>query len=211
MLDTRLILVDGIPGSGKSTTAQWIALELQDLGLSTLTIENSAREWPAYRKWILQFLSLSPLAEEPISRDYLASFEGRYRDLSGAHPRNPECTIRMDSGGLVIYDFRYPRSNLIPKAPGEFYVETLGYELAFEVDGQGQVSKMKVGGKEPGVGIGALTLLGREFHRTGDTYKPPTVSTRLALRAFGTGRVWSHRFGWAGDSVLNRASGGGSC
>lgn len=111
---------------------------------------------------------LSPLIEEPISPSYLAQFEGRYRDLSGTHPRDPECTVQMGKSGLVIHDFRYPRSNLIPKATGEFYVETLGYELAFELDSESQVMKMKVGGKEPAVGIGPVTLLGREFHRIGD-------------------------------------------
>lgn len=69
----------------------------------------------------------------------------------------------------MIYNFRYAQSRLIPKAPGEFYLETLGYEVSFEVDGQGQASKMKVGGKEPGVGIGSATLLGREYHRIADT------------------------------------------
>jgi hypothetical protein len=92
-------------------------------------------------------------------------FAGRYRDWSGTHPRNPECSIQLEKDRLVIYDCRYPRSTLIPKARGEFYVETLGYELSFEVDEQGRAIKMKVGGKEPGVGIGPITLLGREFHR----------------------------------------------
>jgi 2-phosphoglycerate kinase len=37
-LDTKLILVDGIPGSGKPTTAQWIALELQIRNMATINI-----------------------------------------------------------------------------------------------------------------------------------------------------------------------------
>lgn len=140
----------------------------QELGFRTLMIENSGRDWLAYQAQILEFLLLPPIVDEPIHPDYLAQFEGRYRDLSGTHPRNPECTIQLETDRLVIYHFRHPRSHLIPKAPREFYVETLGYELSFEVNGQGRASKMKVGGKEPGVGIGSVTLLGREFHRVAD-------------------------------------------
>lgn len=141
---------------------------IQDFGLSILATENSRAEWLTYREQIKRFLSLSPVTEEPIRGDYLSRFEGCYRDLSGTHPRDPECTIRMVDSRLVIYNFRYPQSNLIPKALGEFYVETLGYELLFETDQNGQVEKMKVGGKEPGVGIGPITLLGRECYRLGD-------------------------------------------
>jgi hypothetical protein len=140
----------------------------QELGFKTLMIENTGRDWPVYQAQILQFLSLATIMEEPPGSDYLARFEGRYRDLSGSHPRDPECTIELKSNQLVIYNFRYAQSRLIPKAPGEFYLETLGYEVSFEVDGQGQASKMKIGGKEPGVGIGSATLLGREYHRIAD-------------------------------------------
>lgn len=138
---------------------------LQDLGIRTLTIENTARAWPTYREQIQRFLSLPAVVEEPISPNDLKSFVGRYRDWSGSHPENPECRIQLENDRLIIYDFRYHRSPLIPKAPGEFYVETLGYELFFEIDEQARTIKMKVGGKEPSVGIGPITLLEREFHR----------------------------------------------
>lgn len=141
---------------------------LQSLGLRTLAIENAKRDWPVIQDQIRQFLRLSPLIEEPVNIDELARFEGRYRDLSGTHPHNPECTIRMGSRGLVLYDFRYPKSDLILKAADEFYVQTLGYQLTFETDRKGKIRMMKVGGKEPAVGIGTATLLGREFHRVGN-------------------------------------------
>lgn len=145
---------------------------LQGLGIRTLAVENSKREWLVYQEQIRQYLMLSPLIREPMGTDYLAQLEGHYRDWSGSHPHNPECTVQMDSSGLVIHDFRYPKSKLIPKATREVYVETLGYELAFETDSESQVMKMKVGGKEPAVGIGPVTLLGREFHRIWDRLKP---------------------------------------
>jgi hypothetical protein len=138
------------------------------LGLRTLLIENSARDWARYQTQILQYLALPPATNEPIDLEYLARFAGHYRDRSGSHPRNPECRIELEQGRLVIYDFRYPRSPLIPKAKQEFYVETLGYELSFDVDEQSRVSQMKVGGQEPGVGIGSATLLGREYQRIQD-------------------------------------------
>lgn len=141
---------------------------IQDLDIQMLTIENTAREWSTYRAQIQHFLSLPALVEEPIGLNDLKGFVGRYRDWSGTHPENPECRIELENDRLVIYGFRYPRSPLIPKVRGEFYVETLGYELFFEIDEQGRAMKMRVGGKEPGVGIGSVTLLEREFQRVED-------------------------------------------
>jgi len=157
---------------------EYLHLFHQELGFKTLMIENAEGNWSVYQSQILQFLSLPAMMEQPPSFDYLARFEGRYRDLSGTHPRDPECTIELSSNQLLIYNFRYDKSRLIPKAPEEFYLETLGYEVSFEADGRGQISKMKVGGKEPGVGIGSNTLLGREYHRITEKYAPPkTAST----------------------------------
>ena len=46
MIDTKLIHVDGIPGSGKSTTAQWIALELQKRNIAADWFMDEHRDNP---------------------------------------------------------------------------------------------------------------------------------------------------------------------
>jgi thymidylate kinase len=46
MLDTRLIFVEGLPGSGKSTTAQYVATRLQDARLPANLIPEVRPEHP---------------------------------------------------------------------------------------------------------------------------------------------------------------------
>jgi hypothetical protein len=41
MLNTKLILVDGLPGSGKSTTAQWLELQLRRNGFAAHWIHEA--------------------------------------------------------------------------------------------------------------------------------------------------------------------------
>jgi len=50
MLDTKLILVEGLPGSGKSTTAQYIALQVKENGLPTRWFHEAEKPHPI-RDW----------------------------------------------------------------------------------------------------------------------------------------------------------------
>jgi thymidylate kinase len=49
MIDTKLILVDGIPGAGKSTTAQFIARQLEKNGIKTKIYNETDNNHPLGR------------------------------------------------------------------------------------------------------------------------------------------------------------------
>lgn len=48
MLDTKLIVVDGLPGSGKSTTVQWLTERLQRNGIKTRWLQESELSHPLW-------------------------------------------------------------------------------------------------------------------------------------------------------------------
>ncbi|HNB37308.1 MAG TPA: hypothetical protein PK414_13870 [Anaerolineales bacterium] len=52
-LDTKLIVIDGLPGSGKSTTAQWLILQLQQQGIHAKWLQEDDTFHPLwwYEYW----------------------------------------------------------------------------------------------------------------------------------------------------------------
>ncbi len=54
MIDTRLILFDGIAGSGKTTNSQWLYVTLVKAGIAAQWITESQRDHPIYRREIAQ-------------------------------------------------------------------------------------------------------------------------------------------------------------
>ena len=53
LLDTKLIVVDGLPGSGKSTTCQWLELQLQRSGIKARWLPEAEIPHPLwwYTQW----------------------------------------------------------------------------------------------------------------------------------------------------------------
>src|SRR5262249_32067559 len=49
MRDTRLILIEGLPGSGKSTTAQWLCHLLEGSGVAARWFHEQDTHHPVYR------------------------------------------------------------------------------------------------------------------------------------------------------------------
>ena len=54
MLDTKLIMVEGLPGSGKSTTSQYIALQLKENGLPARWFHEAEKPHPIRAQDVLQ-------------------------------------------------------------------------------------------------------------------------------------------------------------
>jgi hypothetical protein len=53
MIDTKLIVFDGLPGSGKTTTAEWLTTQIQQQGIKTWHLVESDTAHPLwwYRFW----------------------------------------------------------------------------------------------------------------------------------------------------------------
>jgi hypothetical protein len=141
---------------------------LREEQVNRIEILDGQDDWPGTYQKILDFLVLPALEEVVPDLEFLKTFTGRYRDLApGSIVPDPTCLIRLVEGTLTLFDFRYPQSELILVSPEVFEVQPLGYELAFERSERGTIRLFKVGGREPGIGIGDRTLLGRTYQRIG--------------------------------------------
>jgi thymidylate kinase len=73
MIDTKLILIEGLPGSGKSTTAERLAAELREHGKSCRWFHEWAEDHPVfigYEKDISEIISSSRLREKPFVKQW---------------------------------------------------------------------------------------------------------------------------------------------
>jgi len=127
-----------------------------------IAIEVSDGDWRAYRKRILDFLSLSEISDPVLSEHHMNQFVGTYTDTEGVWgPRHgaTEIAIRLEEGRLYIYGLWWYRARLIPKGDRIFYVEGICLELHFEAYDDGTIRTMTVAGREVGA------ILGRTFLR----------------------------------------------
>jgi len=78
MLDTKLILVEGLPGSGKSTTAQYIALQVKENGLPTRWFHEAEKPHPIRVQDVLQRDGIEEFVVRSISnwQSFIDEMEG---------------------------------------------------------------------------------------------------------------------------------------
>src|SRR4051794_6343123 len=91
MLNTNLVLVDGLPGSGKSTTAQWLWLQMCDQGFDAEWFFEQQLSHPIYRfDSFAQAVFCSSLGRLPKIREHLL---GRWAKLANSLFRTPRIVI----------------------------------------------------------------------------------------------------------------------
>jgi hypothetical protein len=81
MIDTGLVLIDGIAGSGKTTTAQWLYLALTNAGVDARWVTEAQKDHPVFQREIEE----APTTDEAIER-VLGSWRKFARDAA-ARPR----------------------------------------------------------------------------------------------------------------------------
>lgn len=96
MRDTRLILVEGLPGSGKSTTAQWLCHLLEALGVRAAWHHEQDITHPVYRHDELQQATLAGAAA---CEAYHERARHRWQELAAAALATNTVTI-LDSSFL---------------------------------------------------------------------------------------------------------------
>ena len=98
-LQARLVIVEGIMGSGKSTTAQCIATRLQSAGQPTQAVTDMTRPSKSYRRTIPP---VSAVARHHTGRsrrakpDQMAEFRRRANGCHSTCPRWPALPRRLD-------------------------------------------------------------------------------------------------------------------
>lgn len=90
MIDTRLILFDGIAGSGKTTNSQWLYVALLKAGVSTDWITESQKDHPVYQRDVAEARTTDEAIERAIRS---------WRRFAGARASAPGVSV-MDGSIL---------------------------------------------------------------------------------------------------------------
>jgi thymidylate kinase len=96
MRDTRLILVEGLPGSGKSTTAQWLCHRLEQTGVPVRWYHEQDVQHPVYR---FDELQMAARGTASACESYHRLARDRWSALASALTAGGEVTI-LDSSFL---------------------------------------------------------------------------------------------------------------
>jgi len=113
-----------------------VSLELMnEFTMPKLLIENSAQNWPEYRKRILIFLEIPPVEEVELRDDdarFCGSYSLKYDDeIHGSGELNYRVYIHENR---LCMDAFWPGLKLLPKTENEFEIESFPFELRFNSD-----------------------------------------------------------------------------
>jgi hypothetical protein len=122
-----------------------------------LKIDNTAGDWEAYNRQVLDHLSISPIPEQTISPTEASRLVGVYRDGHSGR----EFAVRFEAGELGINLFLEVWTRLVRRAHNEFAAEGWPFEISFEADDRGKACVMKIGGRN----VDYLPLVGTVAER----------------------------------------------
>jgi hypothetical protein len=131
--------------------AYWTAYQrlcealLERLALPTLTIENSAADWPAYERSMLDFLGLESEWRPDGAGQSLDRFAGIYGIVDGEVEQACRVWVEQDSLILDGVPSVWPRTRLLAAGRDTFVIESLPISVRFDADEAGIVRGMRVG------------------------------------------------------------------
>lgn len=117
-----------------------------------LKIDNSAGDWQAYRRQVMQVLGLPLIPEQGLSPAEAQALVGLYR----ANNSGKEFTVHYEDGELTINIFLNVRTRLVRQAQGVLLAEGWHFELSFEYDDLKGVYVLRFGGRD----VDYLALVG---------------------------------------------------
>lgn len=141
MIDTKLIILEGLPGTGKTTNSFFLLSQLECNGIAARWVHENARphptsyfneaclsyeeleltkeQWSIYEEKLLSFLELKNLQNPEIK----CSYNGTYRN------EEIDIEIKIEEGYLI--NGRRNRRKLIPKSYCDFYIHNLPVRIKF--------------------------------------------------------------------------------
>lgn len=132
--------------------------ELYDrLDMSKIRIDNSAGDWAAYDRQVLDYLSIPLVPEPATSPAQSMSLAGVYK----ARESGQEFPVTYEGGELGVSLLSNAKSRLIPLGSNRFLAQGWHFELSFEGDGWGKAGLLRIGGKD----VDYLRLVGTEADR----------------------------------------------
>jgi thymidylate kinase len=121
---------------------------LEGIALPTLTIENSAADWPAYDRAMLDFLGLESQWRPDAAGQVLDRYAGTYSIVDGEVEQ--ACRVWVEQGSLILDSVPsvWPCTRLLAAGRDTFAIESLPISVRFDVDETGIIRRVRIGPHE---------------------------------------------------------------